>query len=541
MALFGPTRRGAQPTAPQRINVHRLGSKHLYPSVHPVGQQSSSSKVVTAEQKQGKARAGAKGKLRADTRRLKKLTQHVQASHFLLQFAKWQQKLQKRLHIANTADNTLAALRLWAEYLFYDTPRHTVVLYVIKQLKKFMHKSKQQQCDDMHVLKEWSLSLHKAAQSAADKLKEVCNNSGDVLTNHCTPAYITLTTVVVTCADVQLLPAEAQPEELNWSGKSQPPSPPTTLALAQYEQSSSSDTSSISSSDAHSDSASSSDSSGEDCDAPQAGLVDDVADDVTDDVSDLVTAAAALASNSEGARSDVDDDMVSTASSDSDLASIVSDTLAEVTAAAAEQQAAALRTLHKHVSASGYVNSLYAQLQQQSGTELLTVDAMKAALKQCLADCRAGTATADEQQDSLVRYALKQLVKVAKQQRDTASSGNVLQEWLQCLDAKAHQAAEKLRKRINVHNAFGHKALALLRDVCTTLYCEQHEAKLAAAAAEERQQEGHTTSAEAGLISNAAHSSHNVTPLINTDDDDILHKQVQELSPFARAWEPPVA
>jgi hypothetical protein len=125
----------------------------------------------------GKARAGAKGKLRADTRRLKKLTKHVQASHFLLQFAKWQQKLQKRLHIANTADNTLAALRLWAEYLFYDTLRHTVVLYVIKQLKRFMLSSKQQQCDDMHVLKEWSLSLHKAAQSAAAKLKEVCNKS----------------------------------------------------------------------------------------------------------------------------------------------------------------------------------------------------------------------------------------------------------------------------------------------------------------------------------------------------------------------------
>jgi dTDP-4-amino-4,6-dideoxygalactose transaminase len=125
----------------------------------------------------GKARAGAKGKLRADTRSLKKLTKHVQASLFLLQFAKWQQKLQKRLRIANTADNTLAALRLWAEYLFYDSTRHAVVLYVIKQLKTFMPSSKQQQCDDMHVLREWSLSLHKAAQSAADKLKEVYRSS----------------------------------------------------------------------------------------------------------------------------------------------------------------------------------------------------------------------------------------------------------------------------------------------------------------------------------------------------------------------------
>jgi hypothetical protein len=114
----------------------------------------------------GKARAGAKSKLRAETWRLKKLKKHVQASHFLLQFAKWQQKLQKRLHIANTAGSTLAALRVWVEYLFYDRPRHIVVLYVTKQFKRFMHNSKQQ-CDDMHVLKEWSLSLHNAAQSAA--------------------------------------------------------------------------------------------------------------------------------------------------------------------------------------------------------------------------------------------------------------------------------------------------------------------------------------------------------------------------------------
>jgi hypothetical protein len=275
------------------------------------------------------------------------------------------------------------------------------------------------------------------------------------------------------------LPAEAQPEELNWSGKSQPPNPPTTLALAQYEQSSSSDTSSISSSDAHSDSVSSSDSSGEDCDAPQAGVVDDVADDVTDDVSDLVTAAAALASNIERVRSDVDDDVVSTASttgsdSDCDFASVVSDTLAEVTAAAAEQQAAALRTLHKHVSAPSYVNSLYAQLQQQSDTELLSADAMKAALKQCLANCRAGTATADEQQYSLVRYALKQLVKVAKQHSERDSSADVLQEWLQRLDAKAQQAAEKLRKvsiNCTLHTFTSYTSRSIYFKYCSALQC----------------------------------------------------------------------
>jgi hypothetical protein len=99
----------------------------------------------------------------------------------------------------------------------------------------------------------------------------------------------------------QLLPAEAQPEELYWSGKSQPPNPPTALALAQYEQSSSSDTSSISSSssDAHSDDGSSggsSDSSHDDCATSQADVIDDVADALTDDVSDLdMNAAVATA------------------------------------------------------------------------------------------------------------------------------------------------------------------------------------------------------------------------------------------------------
>eukprot|EP00953_Heterococcus_sp_UTEX-ZZ885_P005314 3335-Heterococcus_DN1.PRE.3 len=238
-----------------------------------------------------KARAGAKGKLRADTRRLKKLTKHVQASHFLLHFAKWQQKLQKRLRIANPADSTLAALRVWAGYLFYDTPRHMVVLYVIKQLKRFMLSSKQQQCDDMHALKEWSISLHKAAQSAADKLKEVYRSStlqNTYITALRTQQLLTLAYSIICvpamlaacCTLCYLSPAVEQPEDLYWSGKSQPPNPPTTLALAQYEQSSSSDTSSISSSssDAHSNSASS-DSSVEECDAPLTDVANDVADD----------------------------------------------------------------------------------------------------------------------------------------------------------------------------------------------------------------------------------------------------------------------
>jgi hypothetical protein len=273
----------------------------------------------------------------------------------------------------------------------------------------------------------------------------------------------------------------------------------------------------------------------------------------------------------------VDDDVVSTASSgscDSDLASVVFDTLAEVTAAAAEQQAAALRTQHKHVSAPSYVNSLCAQLQQQSGTAPLSADAVRVALKQCLADCRAGAVAADELQCSLVRYALKQLVKVTKQHRDSGSSADVLQEWLACLDAKAQQAAEKLRKvRMNcslhtvvffgaiLYYAFcsamqckmpliaGLKVHCMICailifpavNVYPTLFCKQHDAKVAAAAADkERQQQVQTSSTQAEPGSNTAHSSPSVTPLISTDDD-ILHEQLQELSPFARAWVPPAA
>jgi hypothetical protein len=122
---------------------------------------------------------------------------------------------------------------------------------------------------------------------------------------------------------------------------------------------------------------------------------------------------------------------------------VVSDTLAEVTAAAAEQQQAALRTLHKHVSAPSYVRGLCAQL-QQSGTAL-TADSVKAALKQCRDDCKSDAAAADVQLYSLVQYALRQLVKVAKQHSDS-SGADVLQEWLASLDAKVQHAAEKLRK-----------------------------------------------------------------------------------------------
>ena len=256
-----------------------------------------------------------------------------------------------------------------------------------------------------------------------------------------TYADVAVTAGCLNTALTQISPAAAQPEELSWSGESAPPYP-SMLALTRDEHASS-DTSSISSSDAHSDDAdgSSSDASGEESTLHDVAndVANDVFTDVTDDCADLV--AAALADSGEGAHSDVDDDVAS--SSDSDLASVVSDTLAEVTAAAAEQQQAALRTLHKHVSAPSYVRGLCAQL-QQSGTAL-TADSVKAALKQCRDDCKSGAAAADVQLYSLVQYALRQLVKVAKQHSDS-SGADVLQEWLASLDAKVQHAAEKLRK-----------------------------------------------------------------------------------------------
>jgi type VI protein secretion system component VasK len=101
-----------------------------------------------------------------------KLSNVIQAGQFLLQFAAWQQKLQKRLRLATTVDSTLAALQLWSSFHFYDVARAPIVLYVIKRLKRLVKQSSQQYTD-AQLLKQWSTGLHTAVQEATHKLKQV--------------------------------------------------------------------------------------------------------------------------------------------------------------------------------------------------------------------------------------------------------------------------------------------------------------------------------------------------------------------------------
>jgi hypothetical protein len=58
---------------------------------------------------------------------VKQLVKHAQAGQFLMHFAEWQQKLQKRLHVATTVDSTLAALHVWTTFYFYNQPRVDIV------------------------------------------------------------------------------------------------------------------------------------------------------------------------------------------------------------------------------------------------------------------------------------------------------------------------------------------------------------------------------------------------------------------------------
>jgi hypothetical protein len=102
-----------------------------------------------------------------------KLTKVIQAGQFLLQFATWQQKLQKRLHVATSVDSTLAALQVWSSFHFYDESRVAIVSYVVKRLKRLVKQQSSQQHTDAQVLKQWSTALHMAAQDATHKLKQV--------------------------------------------------------------------------------------------------------------------------------------------------------------------------------------------------------------------------------------------------------------------------------------------------------------------------------------------------------------------------------
>jgi hypothetical protein len=103
---------------------------------------------------------------------VKQLVKHAQAGQFLMHFAEWQQKLQKRLHVATTVDGTLAALHVWTAFYFYNQPRVDIVTYVAKRLKRLLRANEQR--SDVDVLSKWSTALHNDAQKAAGKLQKVC-------------------------------------------------------------------------------------------------------------------------------------------------------------------------------------------------------------------------------------------------------------------------------------------------------------------------------------------------------------------------------
>jgi hypothetical protein len=105
------------------------------------------------------------------TRHARQLQKRAHAGQFLMRFARWCHKVQKRLYAPDTVACTLQLLELWSGFHFYNKPRISVVTYVVKQLKQCERKSKQ--CSDVDVLREWSTSVYRAAKSAADELKQV--------------------------------------------------------------------------------------------------------------------------------------------------------------------------------------------------------------------------------------------------------------------------------------------------------------------------------------------------------------------------------
>eukprot|EP00953_Heterococcus_sp_UTEX-ZZ885_P001913 1543-Heterococcus_DN1.PRE.2 len=113
------------------------------------------------------------------SKNVKQLVKHAQTGQFLMHFAEWQQKLQKRLHVAPTVDSTLAALHVWTTFYFYNQPRVDIVTYVARRLKRLLRATTQR-------------------------------------------------------SDVDVLTV-AQPDELSWSGNAAPPYP-TRLTSTQQQQ-----------------------------------------------------------------------------------------------------------------------------------------------------------------------------------------------------------------------------------------------------------------------------------------------------------------
>ena len=101
---------------------------------------------------------------------INKLTEKIQAGHFLAEFATWQIELHERLRTVVTVESTLDALQVWADYHYSDVRRHCVVCYVMKQLRRC---KKEVLAFDTSALRDWFTLICRDADSAADTLLEV--------------------------------------------------------------------------------------------------------------------------------------------------------------------------------------------------------------------------------------------------------------------------------------------------------------------------------------------------------------------------------
>jgi hypothetical protein len=119
----------------------------------------------------GTRTARARSRVESDDARVQRLTKYVRAQAFQWQFGKWLQQVQERLHVDRAVGSTLAALRVWANYHFYNKQRFAIVRYVTKQLQRCVRESAQH--GDTQVLRGWIKSLEDNAEKAAEKLRQV--------------------------------------------------------------------------------------------------------------------------------------------------------------------------------------------------------------------------------------------------------------------------------------------------------------------------------------------------------------------------------
>jgi hypothetical protein len=114
--------------------------------------------------------------LETDNKRIRKLTQRVQAGHFLTQFAAWHRQQQQQLHAATTVNSTLEALRVWSAFYSCNQSRVEIVLYATAELER-LASERSVLGKGTRVLKDWSKRLHRDAEKAANKLRKVQHTS----------------------------------------------------------------------------------------------------------------------------------------------------------------------------------------------------------------------------------------------------------------------------------------------------------------------------------------------------------------------------